>query len=86
MAHVVSLSNYRQMKLQSEQDELASYDTLDCWLCERPVTPHLVEPAHVVHYSCTGVSETGEKLHKKLDWRIDEDGDVLKGHSGNRYA
>lgn len=74
MGQVISMESYKQRKAA----ELADYDVLECPKCESACAPHLVDEKHSVHYTCQGNG------HRKITWRIAEDGTMLSGAKGNR--
>lgn len=55
---------------------LAPYDDLTCPKCEAVTEPHRVTEGPTVHYECKQCSRY---------WRINADGEMLRGRSSNRH-
>ena len=74
MGQVISIADYKKRKAV----ELAEYDILECPKCETECAPHKIDGAGAVHYTCQGNG------HRKITWRIAENGVMLSGAKGNR--
>lgn len=71
---------YDFLKIKKIRDgEAESYPPLECPKCGVECASSVVDTAGTVTYVCVGNG------HKRLTWRINEDGDMLKGATGNRY-
>ena len=75
MGTVIRLDGWRIRKLQRTQ---AAPD-LECPQCNTSVAATNVESNSTTTYRCAGHG------HKPLTWRIDADGNMLRGAAGRRY-
>jgi hypothetical protein len=82
--HTAKIFNFVKEKTHREtslSEKLASYDTIECFKCEQPITPVDVSADGSVTYCCPG----GHGKHRKFWFRFDVYGDMMYGRKGQRY-
>ncbi|TAL65846.1 MAG: hypothetical protein EPN79_11905 [Burkholderiaceae bacterium] len=75
MAKIISMAGWRELKAQAMQ----SAPSLECPQCASVVAALNVDADSTTTYRCAGHG------HRALTWRINSDGDMLRGATGQRY-
>ncbi len=75
MAEIISMTGWREAKGQS----LQAATPLECPQCDHITAASNVLADGATTYRCTGHG------HRALTWRIDANGDMLRGATGQRY-
>lgn len=77
---MTNIINFKEFKAKKEAAESAAdYPALECPACETECKPTKIDTEESVHYVCEGNG------HRKLTWRINKSGDMMKGPTGNRF-
>jgi hypothetical protein len=79
MAQIIDFQRAKALRESNLQAELEKYDTLTCPRCEHPTRPHAIQDDGSVVYSCN-------HGHRKVTWRIAEDGEMHHGLKGRPYT
>lgn len=74
-AQIVSLLGWREKKA----GDLLTAPSIECPTCEKITGPIKVAADGATTYRCIGSG------HRSLTWRIDANGDMLRGAAGRRY-
>lgn len=74
-AQIVSLLGWREKKA----DDLLAAPAIECPTCEAITSPINVAADGATTYRCIGGG------HRSLTWRIDVNGDMLRGAVGRRF-
>ncbi len=75
MAQVISMAGWRERKSAVVQ----SASSLECPRCGHETAAFNVASDSTTTYRCAGHG------HRALTWRIDPEGNMLRGASGHRY-
>lgn len=75
MSAVIEMKGWREGKLAA----VAEAPALECPTCEAECKPVNVAADGCTTYRCVGHG------HRALTWRIDRDGNMLRGATGRRY-
>lgn len=75
MGTVTTLDDWRARKIKDAQ----AAPHLECPRCDTPVAATLVQSDGTTTYRCAGHG------HRPLSWRIDADGNMLRGAAGRRF-
>lgn len=75
MAEIIQLADWQDRKIAQVQ----SAPALECPTCARETQALYVASDSTTTYRCAGHG------HRALTWRIDPDGNMLRGASGKRY-
>lgn len=75
MNNIVELQGWRERKAL----EVATMPALECPTCDAVCNPVKVDVDGTTTYRCVGHG------HRSLTWRIDPDGNMLRGATGQRY-
>ncbi len=75
MAQIINMAGWREQKAAATQ----SAPPLECPLCDGTVAATNVVSDGTTTYRCAGHG------HRALTWRINAEGEMLRGATGQRY-